>query len=145
MKVLTDIEHTPEEIYSLIDTVTIIKDNWFAEYVTDTKVFQGFYGSKGLVIALLREKEASLRGNNYWFLVHVKEGKNEKTELFIHVFPSFVLFFLFLMIGMSLISIITDVRGLIITLPLTLFITIGYIRAYVKTKKLLLSVLKRNI
>ena len=145
MKVLTDIEHTPEEIYSLIENVTIIKDNWFAEHVTENKVFQGFYVSKRMVIAPLREKDDSLRGNNYWFLMYVRDGKNGKPDLIMHVFPSLVLFFLFLMIGTGLISVFTDVRGLIITLPLTLFITIGYIRAYVKTKKLLLSVLKRNI
>lgn len=71
MKVLTDIEHTPEEIYSLIENVTIIKDNWFAEHVTENKVFQGFYVSKRMVIAPLREKDDSLRGNNYWFLMYV--------------------------------------------------------------------------
>lgn len=140
MRIITDIEHTSEEIYGLIESVTIIKDNWFAEHVTENKVFQGFYVSKGIVIAPLREKDDSLRGNNYWFLMYVRDGKNGKPDLIMHVFPSLVLFFLFLMIGTGLISVFTDVRGLLFTIPWILFITIGYIRTYVIIKKLLLSI-----
>lgn len=48
MRILSDIEHTPEEIYSLIENVTIIKDPGdIVKHVTETMLFQGFTYLRG--------------------------------------------------------------------------------------------------
>ena len=145
MRIITDIEHTPEEIYGMIESVTVLKDNWFAEHVTDTKVFQGYYISKGMVIAPLREKDDSLRGNNYWFFVYVKDGYNGNAKLIMHVFPSIIHLFLLLMLVTSLLSWINGGGAQFMTLPASLFIIAINIREYVKTKKLLFSTLSDNM
>ena len=145
MKVLTDIDQTPEEIYSLIENVTIIKEPGdIVKHITETKLFQGFYLSKRLIITTLKNKEEILLGanSNFWFYVSISCGKTGKSILNIHMFPSLVHVFLLIM---TVISLIVGSGAPLLVIPILLVVIVGNITSYVKTKKLLLSVLKRNI